>query len=1048
MLGLLRSHRAASRAAALSGLLASRLAALVLAWPALALAQPADAPPGFQDLDHTIYGALQGAPTAVNALAQAPDGFLWIGTSEGLYRFDGSHFQRHRLADGRNLPDADVTALLARPSGELWAATRFGHLYRIDARGTHLYGPESGLPAHAIFGITADATGEVWIGSSYGVFRRDGEHWTEVRARDGSTLHILGAQALSTDAQGRVWAVSTDSGVFCREPGAASFDKRREPSEISGNLFAGPRGDAWIADAQGVSPLAGATPGIDARTLARLGGDRRGVPVMRYLDRQGVLWGYSNGRLLRMPCDACMGRPGRPPALERFPADRELSGTDFVTFLEDREGDVWVGGNGGLDRFRPNRFRQALVDGRPLADVALATTADGTLFAGTHATGLYRRTASGAFVQEPFGTPDDNFISALYGARDGTLWIGGDGELFRSVAGGYRRVPFPAAEADNFEVQSFAEDDDGGLWVAAALSGLYRLADGRWRRNGGVAGLPDVSPLVLRASPDTGLWLGYVDDLVFNLQGGQLRRFGAAQGLAVGNVLSVLPDGPRTWIGGTTGVALVSGARARALLGPGGEPFTGVSGIVRTPDGDLWLNGAEGATHIAARALQSFLAGTGTATNVEQFGAHAGVVGLPQNLRPLPTAALTRDGQLWLATTSGLFHAEPGRLARNEVRPQVSVQAVRAGGRPVAAGSRIELAAGVRTLEFDYTATSLAAPELVRFRYRLDGVDAGWQDAGNRRQAFYTNLAPGDYVFRVAATNEDGLSSGGDATVSISNPPAFWQTGWFTAACLALLAALGWTLHRVRLGVLSQRVRTRYESRLQERERIARELHDTLLQGTQGLVLGVQVAACKLARTDPCRIEMERVLDQADQVVAEARDRVHDLRNPAESEEGLATALAAVGADLAAHARAGFEVDIDADLPPLRDDMSSEAFMAAREALINAFRHARATLIRLEVRCDARLLRVVVRDDGSGIDAAVLARGHRPGHWGLVGMRERVEKLGGRLHLHSESGRGTAVTFSWPLRVVAATPRGRIASRLGAWLRRRRAAGASDAQPA
>ncbi|HSI50708.1 MAG TPA: two-component regulator propeller domain-containing protein [Ideonella sp.] len=1020
----------------------ARFVLLCLAWLSACLAGMAQAQPvgaaGFDDLGHTMYAPRQGAPSNVDALAQTPDGFLWLGTSEGLFRFDGQRFLPYRPPGGQALPDADVTQLLALPSGELWAGTRFGHVYAIRDGQLKQYGPASGLPAHSIFGLATDHRGRIWAATSFGVFYLDGERWHEVKTADGATLQVLGFRAFLGDGEGRLWAVASEAGVFSLEPGAGAFVKRRAASEVSGSLLLDTSGTAWIADDMGVAALSGPPRGIAQRALARLGSGRQATSVLRFLDSDGVLWGHSDGRLLRLPCAACGGDDTpRPLALQRWPRDRELSGSQFLSFFEDREGNLWIGTNGGLDRFRPHKFKRAMADGMPLADVAIAPGPDGRLMAGTHAMGLFSTGAAGT-RREPFGKADDNFITSLYRARDGTLWVGGDGELHRSGPRGYEREPFLAA-GENYEVQAMAEDREGGFWVSAALSALYRQKDGQWLRNGGLAGLPDKPPLSLASDEGQGLWLGYPGSLVLQLQGDRVRRWGPDQGLAVGNVLAFLQDGPRTWIGGATGLALYQDGRMRAVTTAAGEPIAGVSGLVRSADGELWLNAASGVMRVAADALGRVAAAGGSvALEAETFGVHAGVEGLPENLRPMPSAAATPDGKLWFATTSGLFWIDPRHVPRNRVAPQVQVLALAADGQAQPLQPELSLAAGTHTLQIDYTATSLSVPELVRFRYRLDGVDTAWQAAGARRQAFYTNLQPGRYQFHVAATNEDGVPAAADATVTFDIPPSFWQTGWFMALCALAALLLAWSLYRLRLGTLTRRVRMRFEERLRERERIARELHDTLLQGTQGLVLSFQVAASKLPRTDPRRQEMETILDRADLVVAEARDRVHGLRNPDPSEQDLVCALTAVGEDLAAASAAvgvRFEVQADEALPPLRADVLGEAFMAGREALANAFRHAQATSVQLEIRRDRRELHLRVRDDGKGLDAETLSRGNRPGHWGLVGMRERAEKSGGRLHIRSEPGQGTEVWLCWPCKVAFERPPGWLAP-----LRRRRPA--------
>ncbi len=406
----------------------------------------------------------------------------------------------------------------------------------------------------------------------------------------------------------------------------------------------------------------------------------------------------------------------------------------------------------------------------------------------------------------------------------------------------------------------------------------------------------------------------------------------------------------------------------------------------------------------------------------------AGIEGAPENLRPVPSVATTPDGRLWFATKSGLFSIDPRNIRRNAVPPRVHLLAVHAGGREYAAVARMELAAGTRSLQIDFTTTCFSAPELVRFRYRLDGVDTAWQDSQGRRQADYTNLPPGQYLFRVTAANEDGVWSSTDETMTLIVPAAFWQTGWFKGACVAITLALAAAAYSLRTRALARSVRLRLEERLDERERIARELHDTLLQGTQGLVLGFQVAAAKLPGSDPRRAEMESLLDRADEVVAEARDRVHMLRSPDEVGVDLPTALTAVAGDLAAGTNTRLDVRIDPALPPVRENVRCELFFIGREALINAFRHARGRTVSLELSRDPQELRLAVRDDGEGIAPATLAEGHS-GHFGLQGMRERAKNIGATLQVRSEAGRGTEIEVLLPAERAFTSPSGEWPSR-------------------
>jgi signal transduction histidine kinase len=326
---------------------------------------------------------------------------------------------------------------------------------------------------------------------------------------------------------------------------------------------------------------------------------------------------------------------------------------------------------------------------------------------------------------------------------------------------------------------------------------------------------------------------------------------------------------------------------------------------------------------------------------------------------------------------------------------------------------RLELPKRTASLQVDYTATSLAMPERVRFRYRLDGVDDAWVDAGTRRQAFYTNPAPGDYTFRVIAANHDGIWNKQGAAIRISVPPMFYQTRWFTALCIIAAGGIMWVIYMLRLKELGLHIRSRLHERHLERERIARELHDTLLQSIQGLILRFQAVAEGLPSGAASRDEMERVLDRADAALAEGRNRVLDLRSSSTDGDDLSEAFTKVAADLAIDHPAAFRVITEGTMQPLDPIVRDELFRIGREALVNAYRHADAEAIDVEIVHARDELRLRFMDNGRGIDTTVLDGG-RPGHWGLSGMRERAERIGATLRVRSRQGSGTEVEVRMP----------------------------------
>jgi signal transduction histidine kinase len=399
----------------------------------------------------------------------------------------------------------------------------------------------------------------------------------------------------------------------------------------------------------------------------------------------------------------------------------------------------------------------------------------------------------------------------------------------------------------------------------------------------------------------------------------------------------------------------------------------------------------------------------------ERFDALDGLVGGAEQLRPLPSMTQSTDGRLWFTTGSEVSTLDPAGIARNPLAPPVQVLSLRSGelAYPVtsaATANGVRLPTGRRDLRIAYTALALAMPERVRFRYKLEGYDRDWQDAGMRREAVYTNLGPGDYRFRVIAANEDGVWNQAGATLALTLPPRFVETGWFMALLVLLAALLLGGLYRLRVRHLTARMRDRTQQRLAERERIARGLHDTVLQSVQGLIMLFQQQARSLPISAAERSKLEQTLDLADELMAEGRDCIADLRTAGEPGE-LGQALTQYGHVLL---QQRFTASIHGTPRALSPRLRGEVLAIAREALFNASRHARADKVELIIDYRAEGLSVLVCDDGCGMPAALLCGAGRPNHYGLVGMGERAEAVGARYKLVSTPGKGTAMYLDIP----------------------------------
>jgi signal transduction histidine kinase len=391
--------------------------------------------------------------------------------------------------------------------------------------------------------------------------------------------------------------------------------------------------------------------------------------------------------------------------------------------------------------------------------------------------------------------------------------------------------------------------------------------------------------------------------------------------------------------------------------------------------------------------------------------------GVQAGFAPFQGAARAQDGKLWFANVSTLQMIDPVHLPVNTIPPPVHVEEAITLGKSFPAGTDLRFPALTRDISVRYTALSFVAPQKVRFRYKLEGQDKTWQDAGTRREAFYTNLAPRSYRFRVIACNNDGLWNEAGDTLSFTIAPAYYQTRWFAFLCAGVACGIFGLFHLLRLRQATEQVQHHIGGRLEERERIARELHDTLLQGFQGLMLRIQAVMKTLPEHEPAHRLMEQVLDRADGVLLEGRQRVRDLRHDDPDGQELPRTLQRYGEELAQGQSPKFNLSVLGAPPPLDPIVSNDIARIAREAIANAFQHAQASRIEAELTYNSDRVSLRIRDDGAGIDPRILSAG-KAGHWGLSGMRERARKIGAQLNIRSRAGDGTEVELTIPAKVA------------------------------
>ncbi|KQV61538.1 hypothetical protein ASD07_01405 [Duganella sp. Root336D2] len=941
---------------------------------------------------HTAWNGQRGAPADVLQFTQTQDGWLWISSPNGLFRFDGVDFERMDSVHGHRLHTTNTVGLLTTRDGRLWVGGRFGGISMIAADHFRVFNEDSGLPRGMVLTMSEGPDGSVWAATStgLGVLQPGATHFRRVGKQEGLPETLT--QKVLFGRDGRQW-VSLSGGIYFRDPGRARFQRAWPYIDLMA-IAEAPDGTLWASDGidKHYRVLTSAPPGNPA-PHAELGGNGA------MFDRDGNMW------ILKVNAVERRRAPyvGKAADARELTRENGMSGALVQSAFEDREGNIWLGTSGGLDRLRRIRLSGVKVETAFDHPGVVADEGGGVLI-GDWRRPLRRYDASGR--QEAL---QPLRFTCAYRAADGTLWLANASERWRrDASGAYERIPHPK-HLVGYAAQAMTIDGRGRMWVSVSRQGLFVIEDGVWRKHGSLTGIPDRLALSLATDRAGRVWAGFAENQIALIDGQRLQLFGAAEGLRLGNVLSLLADGNQLWAGGVDSLARYDGRRWHGVTLAGGQSLRGVSGMVRPRNGDLWLNGSDGITRIANDDVDRLTHAPGGAVSYERFDALDGLVGTAEQLRPLPSITQGTDGRLWFATASDVANIDPATIARNPLAPPVQILSVRAGDVRYAPRHGLRLPVGRRDLRIAYTALGLAIPERLRFRYKLEGFDQYWQDAGIGRDAVYTNLPPGDYRFRVIAANEDGVWNETGATLELSLPPRFIETRWFILLIALAALVLIRALYLLRVRRLTARVQERMQERLAERERIARGLHDTVLQSVQGLIMLFERQVRNLPISAAQRSEIEQTLDFADELLAEGRDCVSDLRHNGDSGD-LDHALCQYASLLL---QQKFTSRVSGASRPLCPRVRQEVKAIAREALFNAARHADAKQVELtiEYRPDGFMLQV--RDDGCGMPAALLDSG-KPRHYGIVGMCERAKAAGASYMLDSTPGRGTVMRLDIP----------------------------------
>ncbi|PJI90574.1 sensor histidine kinase [Sphingomonas koreensis] len=966
-------------------------------------------------LHHTAWTIEDGAPPDVWALAQSADGFLWLGTGGGLYRFDGVRFEEFRPAPGERLPSANINSLYAAPGGDLWIGFEAGQISRLRGGRLKTFSP-TGSGA-SVFQIAGDRNGGIWAATTSrgqgGLTHFAGGRWTIVGPERG--LPPGGVSSVLAARDGSVWA-ATAGWLWVLRPKAQRFERTRERALDRARIFQARDGRIWlspggslpihaIADALqppglGVSPMAPVAPGVE------------GSGEQLWVDRDNVFWGARRGGGIFRIAPARHGTGSTDLPIERFTLADGLSSDIASPLLEDREGNIWVGTNLGLDRFRATNAIAA--SGLPTTSrqgFQAAADKDGAVFVVTGDRLFKVRPDRNAEVI----TRLEQRPRSIHVDRAGSVWIGFDRGIARLDGTRLRFVTLHGGASG--AVFGWLETPGGLLCASVLGQGIYCDSPTGWVRAPAPLGTLQRAPIQMIADNANRLWLNYEDQLVM-LDGAQRRVFEAKQDLAIGSIEIVTALDDKVYALGDFGLAWFDGRRFRTLRSDRHPALSRISGIAKGADGAIWLNGLKGVVRIQPADLASAFAGPDGDLRATLFDLDDGLPGVAQQDSNTPTVISASDGRLWFVTSHGVASIDPRNLSQNPLPPPVSIVRLVAGGQSFAGLATIELPAGTSSFQIDYAALSLSIPERVRFRYQLETVDPGWVDPGRRRQAFYTGLGPGRYRFRVIAANNDGVWNDTGATLTVIIPPTFLQSIWFKIMIAGALLAGAWWLYSMRMRQIAATIRLQLEERLRERERIARELHDTLLQGFQGLVYRFQSAINQLPKSHRARADLEEALDLADVALAEGRDRVRNLRTGPVDDHDVAQHFANIAAQSDAANGGAFQIVTEGRPRALQPVVRTEIFRIGDEAILNAIRHSRAQKTVVNIVYHPREFRLHIDDDGIGIAPDLIEQGGRHNHFGMIGMRERAEVIRGRFSIASRPGSGTQVTLSVPASIA------------------------------
>jgi ligand-binding sensor domain-containing protein len=1030
--------------------LAALLAILSLASGALPL-RALDPAQSLRQYGQQLWQTDNGLPqNTVHAIRQTRDGYLWLATDGGLVRFDGIDFT---LFDRRSTPEMRsnlIGALTETSDGTLWAATADG-LLRRNQGSLQMLGPANGLPPGPIAGVIPGGNSNLWVLTPESVAFGAGSRFAPVRGldapltgRDGTpiaagapdgtlwlaTAHNVvqlrggrvittfpgSADLLTLAHDGSPW-ISRGDALFHFQQGAlTSVPVQAEdaakadtgashPQSTRGGitdnsiraLCAGSSGNLYVATSSGLGILS-ASGAFIWKTTAD------GLPASRILrlfeDRQGALWISTEDTVARY-------------AEGRFETLRARSGAAGIeAFYEDREGNLWLGTDAaGLLELREQRFTTlTTADGLPGDAIRTILANKDGIWAGTDGSGLAHLHGLGSAWQTLTTQQglSSNTILSLAAERDGSLAVGTPDGLSRLTNG--RATPAPHSDAlpDDFVRSLLYEPADDSLWIGTRRGLVHQTTGGLtfWNRSTGL-GSDLVGALALDRAHPAALWIGTRGGLS-HLENGRITTFTTREGLS-SDVITALYQDPSglLWIGTNGGgLNLLRDGHITAFPSAATGLPEVIHDIVEDGRGNLWLGAATGIYRVSRQQLEAFASHTVTHLDASAYGVADGMR-INECSSGHPAAIRTLDGTLWFATLRGVSVTNPEHQQENRLPPPVVIENVTIDDQPAPSIASITVGPSHTRLSLHYAGLSFVAPARVRYRYRLDGFDPKWIDAGARRVAYYTNIPPGHYTFHVLAANNDGVWNDTGATLEIRVLPHLWQSWWFRTLLGFIVLLIGYQIYRMRV----RNVELRFNAVLAERTRIAREIHDTLAQDIVGISVQLELVSRLLGSSiDAARTQLDTARNLVKSSLAEARSSIWNLRSATAGADDLPARINRAVTQAAANGPAKLRFQVRGTYRAAPPAVEDQLLRVSQEAVNNTVHHSGASMIDVTLGYDTRAVELSVDDDGRGFtyDPAGFVQG---GHFGLQGMRERAVEIAGVLRIDTQPAKGTRISL-------------------------------------